>query len=82
MSFFRQLTTGIKFDKTKFRPEAEKFGLVKKETKAEDNTENVSLDDDFVPDSNMPTPEDSEDSTPSSESSDEERELRLLGNPI
>ena len=30
MSVFRQLTSGLKFDKQKFRNDAEKFGLVSK----------------------------------------------------
>ena len=63
---FRQLTAGIKFDKKRYRNEAEKFGLVKKqayENKDESSKEvldKVTLDDDFVPDSNLPTPDDSD----------------------
>ena len=70
MSFFHQLSTGIKFDKNKYRQEAEKFGLVKKDTKTENPIENLPLDDDFVPDSNLPTPD---------ESDEENNELRILG---
>ena len=71
---FRQLTAGIKFDKKKYRHEAEKFGLVKKiENENEEKHEEklpVSLGDPFIPDSNLPTPDDS---------GEEETDLKLLG---
>jgi hypothetical protein len=80
-SIFRQLTAGIKFDKGgKFRQDAEKFGLVQKKEVIENvdkNVEIISLDDDFVPDSNLPTPEDSSESN---EDSEAEGGLTLLGN--
>ena len=69
-SIFRQLTSGIKFDKKKYRQEAEKFGLVKKSSETEENSEKFNLDDDFVPDSNLPTPNDSD---------EENQDLKLLG---
>ena len=74
-AIFRQLTAGIKFDKRKYRQEAEKFGLVKKcenEEQGEnfDKTVSLTLEDDFVPDSNLPTPDDS---------GEENNELQLLG---
>ena len=34
-SIFRSLTAGINFDKKRFRPEAEKFGLTSKKTESE-----------------------------------------------
>ncbi len=79
---FRQLTAGIKFDKKKFRSEAEKFGLTSKmSSKDEGNQEklSVSLDDVVgVPDSNMPTPDDT--SSDGGKSSDEsDQEFTLLG---
>ena len=74
-AIFRQLTAGIKFDKRKYRQEAEKFGLVKKCENEEQNenlekTVSLTLEDDFVPDSNLPTPDDS---------GEENSELQLLG---
>ena len=74
-AIFRQLTAGIKFDKRKYRQEAEKFGLVKKCENEEQNenlekTVSLTLEDDFVPDSNLPTPDDS---------GEENNELQLLG---
>lgn len=74
-AIFRQLTAGIKFDKRKYRQEAEKFGLVKKCENEEQNenfekTISLTLEDDFVPDSNLPTPDDS---------GEENSELQLLG---
>ena len=74
-AIFRQLTAGIKFDKRKYRQEAEKFGLVKKCENEEQNenfekTVSLTLEDDFVPDSNLPTPDDS---------AEENNELQLLG---
>ena len=75
-SIFRQLTAGIKFDKRKYRQEAEKFGLVKtneidesERNKKDDKT--LTLEDDFVPDSNLPTPDDSD---------EDNSDLKLLGN--
>jgi len=74
-SIFRQLTAGIKFDKRKYRQEAEKFGLVKtneidesERNKKDDKT--LTLEDDFVPDSNLPTPDDSD---------EDNSDLKLLG---
>ena len=75
MSIFRQLTSGLVFDKKKFRNDAEKFGLIKPKNDTNMETPNVSLDNDIIPDSNMPTPEDSEESH-----SEEENELKILGN--
>ena len=73
-AIFRQLTAGIKFDKKKYRHEAEKFGLVKKienenEVKVEEKLL-VTLADTFIPDSNLPTPDDS---------SEDDTDLKLLG---
>ena len=75
-SIFRQLTAGIKFDKRKYRQDAEKFGLVKtneidesERNKKDDKT--LTLEDDFVPDSNLPTPDDSD---------EDNSDLKLLGN--
>lgn len=64
-AIFRQLTSGIKFDKKKYKQDAEKFGLISKqvsskETNKDDDDQNISLDDDFVPDSNLPTPNESD----------------------
>lgn len=72
-AIFRQLTSGIKFDKTKYRQEAEKFGLVSKEPANKETLEkaqNATLDDDVLPDSNLPTP---------NESDEENVDLKLLG---
>jgi len=73
-AIFRQLTAGIKFDNKKYRHEAEKFGLVKKiEIENEEKTEEklpVTLEDTFIPDSNLPTPDDS---------GEDDAELKLLG---
>ena len=75
-SIFRQLTAGIKFDKRKYRQDAEKFGLLKtneidesERNKKDDKT--LTLEDDFVPDSNLPTPDDSD---------EDNSDLKLLGN--
>ena len=71
---FRTLTAGIRFDKNKYRQEAEKFGLVKKQienVKEEVPTEVISLENDLIPDSNLPTPD---------ESDEDNNELQLLGN--
>ena len=63
-AIFRQLTTGIKFDKKKYRQDAEKFGLLKKQSNEETKDENLendfNLESDIVPDSNLPTPEESD----------------------
>ena len=77
MSIFRQLTSGLVFDKKKFRNDAEKFGLIKPKTDTSIETQNISLDNDTIPDSNMPTPEDSEEE---SHNEEEENELKILGN--
>ena len=83
MSIFRQLTSGLVFDKKKFRNDAEKFGLIhrsfliKPKTDTSIETQNISLDNDIIPDSNMPTPEDSEEE---SHNEEEENELKILGN--
>ena len=71
---FRTLTAGIRFDKNKYRQEAEKFGLVKKQienVKEEVPTKVISLENDLIPDSNLPTPD---------ESDEDNNELQLLGN--
>ena len=70
---FRTLTAGIRFDKNKYRQEAEKFGLVKKQienVKEEVPTKVISLENDLIPDSNLPTPD---------ESDEDNNELQLLG---
>ena len=77
-SIFRALTTGISFDKKRFRTDAEKFGLTGK--KFEDSSkvkEFVSLPDlpiDFNEESNDATTTNGENSD-----SSEEQELQLLG---
>ena len=73
MSLFRTLTAGIRFDKQKYRHEAEKFGLVKKQPDngQEDTKAKISLESDLIPDSNLPTPDESDEDT---------HELQLLGN--
>ena len=75
MSIFRQLTSGLKFDKKKYRHDAEKFGLISSTSQDKNDVESksVSLDNVIVPDSNMPTPEDS-----SASNSDEENEFKIL----
>ena len=77
MSIFRQLTSGLVFDKKKFRNDAEKFGLIKPKNDTSIEIPNISLDNDIIPDSNMPTPEDSEEE---SHNEEEENELKILGN--
>jgi len=69
---FRTLTAGIRFDKDKYRQEAEKFGLVKKQTEnvQEEVAKAISLENDLIPDSNLPTPD---------ESDEDNNELQLLG---
>ena len=80
-SIFRALTTGISFDKKRFRTDAEKFGLTGK--KFEDSSkvkEFVSLPDlpiDFNEESNDATTTNGENSD-----SSEEQELQLLGKYI
>ena len=74
-SIFRQLTAGIKFDKRKYRQDAEKFGLVKtneidESERNKKDDKNLTLEDDFVPDSNLPTPDDSD---------EDNSDLKLLG---
>ena len=73
MSLFRTITAGIRFDKQKYRHEAEKFGLVKKQPDngQEDTKAKISLESDLIPDSNLPTPDESDEDT---------HELQLLGN--
>ena len=76
-SIFRSLTTGISFDKKRFRSEAEKFGLTcKKFDDSKPLKEVFTLPDlptDFIEESN--------DAITNDESSDssEEQELQLLG---
>lgn len=72
---FRTLTAGIRFDKDKYRQEAEKFGLVKKQTEnvQEEVAKAISLENDLIPDSNLPTPD---------ESDEDNNELQLLGNKL
>ena len=72
-SLFRTLTAGIKFDKCKFRSEAEKFGLVKKQNEECKERVEISLENDYVPDSNLPTPDDSD---------EDNQELQLLGKKL
>jgi len=79
-SIFRALTTGISFDKKRFRSDAEKFGLTCKKFEDSKPVKEVVT----LPDLPVDLIEESNDAVTNDENSDssEEQEFQLLGENI